>query len=162
MKRYIPVENYIDPLSQSILWYYIPGFNGYEISNTGIIRSMKHFKKYPYGMLIKPKEVSDPLELFTKSFIDLTYELSNNHNERITIKRSELQQLAYNNTNQVQGYPRLTYVSDIGSRNQRCFIPKKQCDEIPLDQQIHQVQFYYEKDKNIINPLIFERTEDNV
>ena len=162
------VENYIHPLSEEIWWYYIPGFNGYEISNTGIVRSMKHYKKYPFGILIKPREVSDPLELFTKNFEDLTYELSKNNNERKIIKRSELQYLATSNQYTVQGYPRKTVVTDISPRNQRCFI-QRQCDEIPLNQQIHQVQFYHEKDTDvkakqspIVQPLIFERTEDNV
>ncbi len=172
------VEYYISPTSQDIWWYYIPGFNGYEISNTGIVRSMKHYRKYPYGILIKPREVSDPLDLFTKSFPELTYELSNNNNERKVIKRSELQYLAASNPYQVQGYPRRTIVTDIAPRNMRCFIQRK-CDVTPLTEQIHQVQFYYEKDtdvkiKNgelinitkeqspIIKPLIFERTEDNV
>lgn len=169
----IRVENYINPMSQDIWWYYIPGFNGYEISNTGIVRSMKHYKKYPYGILIRPKEVSDPFELFIKSFPELTYELSDNNNERKIIKRSELQYLANNNSNKVQGYPRRTIVTDISPRNMRCFIKKK--NTTPLTEQIHQVQFYYEKDtdvKNgelindlqspIIKPLIFERTENNV
>ena len=164
------VEHYISPVSQDIWWYYIPGFNGYEISNTGIVRSMKHYKKYPYGILIKPREVSDPLELFTKSFCELTYELSDNNNERKTIKRSELQYLAASSQNKVQGYPRRTIVTDISPRNMRCFIQRKY-DKVPLTEQIHQVQFYYEKDNNInngdsqspiIKPLIFERSENNV
>ena len=167
--NYIGIEDYIDPLSQNILWYYIPGFNGYEISNTGIVRSMKHYKRYPYGMLIRPKEISNPLELFTKSFPELTYELSNNNNERKIIKRSELQYLAQNNQYAVQGYPRRTFVTDISSRNIKCFVQKHH--KIDLKEP-HQVQFYYEKDidvKNlelenqspIIKPLIFERSEDN-
>ena len=53
ISTFVRVENYINPMSQDIWWYYIPGFNGYEISNTGIVRSMKHYKKYPYGILIR-------------------------------------------------------------------------------------------------------------
>lgn len=162
ISKFIPVERYINPLSQDILWYYIPGFNGYEISNTGIVRSMKHYKKYPYGILIRPREVSDPLELFTKVFDDLIYELSDNNNKRQVVRRSELQYLASTNPYYIQGYPRKTIVTDIASRNIKCFI-QRQYDNVPLTEQIHQVQFYYEKDNDVkIKPLIFERTEDNV
>ena len=160
ISQFVRVENYINPMSQDIWWYYIPGFNGYEISNTGIVRSMKHYKKYPYGILIRPKEISDPLELFTKVFPELTYELSDNNNERKVIKRSELQYLASSNQYQIQGYPRRTIITDISPRNMRCFI-QKQCETTPLTEQVHQVQFYYKKDTNIIKPLIFERSEDN-
>ena len=160
ISNFVRVENYIDPLSQDIWWYYVPGFNGYEISNTGIVRSMKHYKKYPYGILIRPREVSNPIELFTKIFPELTYELSDNNNERKIVKRSELQYLASSCPYQIQGYPRRTIVTDIAPRNIKCFI-QKQPDTIPLTEQIHQVQFYYKKDINIINPLIFERSENN-
>lgn len=56
------------------LWYYIPGFNGYEVSNDGYVRSMKHWRKYPYGILIKPKSINNGEAIF---------ELSNDNNERI-------------------------------------------------------------------------------
>ena len=64
ISQFIPVQNFINPYDQNIWWYYIPGFNGYEISNTGIVRSMKHYKKYPFGILIKPREIKDIRELF--------------------------------------------------------------------------------------------------
>ena len=35
------------------LWYEIPGFNGYEMSDYGLVRSMKYFQRLPFGMLIK-------------------------------------------------------------------------------------------------------------
>ena len=97
---------------------------------------------------------------FTKVFPELTYELSDNNNERKVIKRSELQYLASSNQYQIQGYPRRTIITDISPRNMRCFI-QKQCETTPLTEQVHQVQFYYKKDTNIIKPLIFERSEDN-
>ena len=147
--KFAPVQNYIDPNSSDLWWYYIPGFNGYEISNTGIVRSMKHFRKYPFGILIKPREIDNPIDLFTKQYIELTYELSDNNNERQIIKRSELLSLASSNTHQVQGYPRRTIVSDTGSRNLRCFVKKKSDLSTPLTEKVHQVQFYYEQDKNI-------------
>lgn len=171
ISNFAPIQNYIDPNNSSILWYYIPGFNGYEISNTGIIRSMKHYKKYPFGMLIRPREVNDPIELFTKQFNDLTYELSDNNNKRQIMKRSTLLNLAINNQYHVQGYPRTTIVTDIAPRNIRCFIQREE-DISSIKNKVHQVQFYYEKintdeqnntkDKSsIIKPLIFERTENN-
>ena len=167
----IPVQMYIDPSNPNVLWYHIPGFNGYEISNNGIVRSMKHFRKYPFGILIRPRETKDPLDLFTKYYDELTYELSDDYNERQIITRTELLNLAKNNKRKVTGYPRHTATVDISSRNPRRFRRKPSTDISPKDQ-IHQVQFYYEKDKdlniqtgeqlntekeklNIIQPLIF-------
>jgi hypothetical protein len=160
---YSPVQNYINPYDMNIWWYYIPGFNGYEISNTGIVRSMKHFKKYPFGMIIKPKEVVDVLQLFTEQYDDLTYELSDNYNRRQTIKRSEIINLALNNKFPIAGYPRKTMFTDVSSRNLKCFFP------LPPQQpqEYYQVQFYHEEDNNIkntevIKPIIFiERSKDN-
>lgn len=167
--HYTPVERYIDPRNTNILWYYIPGFNGYEISNTGIVRSMKHHRKYPFGILIKPREVKDPIELFTKNFIELTYELSDDYNERHIITRSELLSLAANNKIKVNGYPRLTIIADNSSRNPRCFKKYNKTNNNSLKEQIHQVEFCYEKNvnvqageqlnTNIIQPLIFNDGE---
>lgn len=167
-KSFTPVENYIDPYSTEIWWYYIPGFNGYEISNNGIVRSMKHFKKYPFGLLVKPREVTNVLQLFAEEYDELTYELSDNNNERQLIKRSELLNLAFNNKYPVSGYPRSTIITDVASRNQRCFIQRKTNPNIPLNQQEYKVQFYYEEDNNIkntevIKPITFiERTNRDV
>lgn len=160
--NFAPVQNYINIYDSNILWYYIPGFNGYEISSTGIVRSMKHFRKYPYGMIIRPKEIKDPIELFVNNYPELTYVLSDNNNERQVVTRTELINLARNNHNKVYGYPRKTIVTDIGSRNIVLLKPPKPKSEIPLTEQIHEVQFYYKENSNIIQPLIFERTEDNV
>lgn len=147
--QFTPVQQYIDPYNSDLWWYYIPGFNGYEISNTGIVRSMKHFRKYPFGILIRPRETKDPMDLFTKNYGDLTYELSDNNNERQVIRRSELLALASSNPYHVTGYPRRTVVSDVSPRNLRCFIQKKADPGIPLTEKIHQIQFYYEKDTDI-------------
>lgn len=172
--QFTPVEMYIDPYNTSILWYYIPGFNGYEISNTGIVRSMKHYKKYPFGILIRPRETKDPIDLFTKFYGELTYELSDNNNIRQVITRSELLGLASNNKQKIDGYPRRTIVTDISPRNIRCFVKRKPV--ISPKDQIHKVEFYYEKDNNsniqsgeqlnredkvyIIKPLIFNDGEE--
>ena len=94
------------------LWYYIEGFNGYEISNDGYIRSMKHYKKYPTGMLIRPK---------TKD--GQTFELSDDYNRRIKISKSELWNIAMNSKYVQAGYPRSTHISDNASRNIKAFLP---------------------------------------
>lgn len=174
--QFTPIQQFIDPYTSDIWWYYIPGFNGYEISNTGIVRSMKHYRKYPFGILIRPRETRDPMDLFVKNYDELTYELSDNNNERKVMKRSELLYLASSNPYHVTGYPRRTIVTDIAPRNLRCFIQRKAEPGIPITEKIHQVQFYYEKDtdikidngelinmekekSHIIHPLIFEGAE---
>ena len=158
--NFAPVQNYIDPNNQDILWYYIPGFNGYEISNIGIIRSMKHHKKYPFGMIIKPKEVNNIIELFTKQFDDLTYELSDNNNKRQIVKVSEIKQLAFSNTHHVKEYPRKTIVTDRSSRNISCFVKRDEPDKSSLNQ-IHQVQFYQENTNGKINNGELINTKEN-
>ena len=53
--KVIPIESVININNPSISWAEIsPTYNGYQISNTGLIRSMKFYKKYPYGILISP------------------------------------------------------------------------------------------------------------
>ena len=55
---YTPVEYVLNPYDDR-LWYYIPGFNGYELSNDYYIRSMKHYRKYPFGILLEPVKKAD-------------------------------------------------------------------------------------------------------
>lgn len=122
--KFIPIESVLDINDQNIWWYYIPGFNGYELSSNGLVRSMKHFKKYPFGILIKTRDKvrsEDP-----------SFELSDNNNERVIIRLSQLQHLARTNPYAVQGYPRRTICTDIAPRNMRAFI-KKQIKVQPLD-----------------------------
>ena len=68
---------------------------------------MKHYMKYPYGILVKPVNGSkDPI-----------FEISDDNNKRKRKKLSELMNLAISNSNKVSGYPRATIVTDINSRN---------------------------------------------
>ena len=117
---YTAVEEAIDPLDPSILWYYIPGFNGYEVSNTNMVRSMKHYHRYPFGILIKPV-MREPYG----SSCDPLFELSDNNNIRVKIRLSQLVLLAHNNQYAVSGYPRHTCISDPTSRNDIHFVKKK-------------------------------------
>ncbi len=102
------------PLQDDRRWYYIPGFNGYEISNDGYVRSMKHWKKYPTGLLIQSKKD--------------VFELSNDNCERVRISRDEIMKLAMEHAEEYtkRSYPRPTYVCDYTSRNKRCFRPPKE------------------------------------
>lgn len=118
-REFIPVESVINIADSTILWFYIPGFNGYEVSNNGYLRSMKHFRKYPYGIIIRPVE-REPYGSST----DPMFELSNDNNERVKIRLSQLVMLAHNNQYAVSGYPRHTYMSDSHSRNDRKFIKR--------------------------------------
>jgi len=119
MNKFIPIETVLS-FYDDRYFYYIPGFNGYEVSNDGIVRSMKHYKKYPFGILIKPRKNK-------KGIVDQdpVYELSNNQNERVSIRLSQIMQLARENPYHVTGYPRRMNITDIAPRNQRCFIKKK-------------------------------------
>lgn len=115
MKRYTGIEQIIHPSDPRFYWHYIPGFNGYEICfELKMVRSMKHFREYPFGIYIKPRKRSN--------FEDPTFELSDNNNERKRVRYSQLVELATHNPHGVSGYPRPTYMSDPSSRNDRRFV----------------------------------------
>jgi len=80
--KYVSVENVFDIYNDDQIWYRIKGFRGYEISNKGVIRSLKHFKKYPYGILIQP--VNEKKDIFV---------LSDNNNVRKRLNRNEIYKL---------------------------------------------------------------------
>jgi len=49
----VGVEQVINVNDSSIVWFRIPGFPGYEISNNNYVRSFKSRKKFPLGSLVK-------------------------------------------------------------------------------------------------------------
>ena len=106
------IENVLDIYDPNRWWYYIPGFNGYEVSNDGYVRSMKHYIKYPYGIMITPvkrKPYGDSC--------DPLFELSDDNNVRRRVRLSQLMNLAFTSKFAVQGYPRATIITDSSSRN---------------------------------------------
>ena len=102
---YTRVEDYIDINDTSIKWYDIPGYNGYQVSTTGHVRSLKHFKKYPFGILIKHRNG--------------IYTLTNSNNTRTTVSYKEISELV-NNDKHSLAYPKDTIVTNRGSRNRVC------------------------------------------
>lgn len=111
-RRLIATEDVLNIFDNNRLWYYIPSFDGYEVSNDGYIRSMKHYRKYPYGIIIKPVS-REPY----KGSCDPLYELSDSDNKRQRIRLSQIMLLAANNQFAVRGYPRLTIISNNSGRN---------------------------------------------
>lgn len=124
--RFTYVEDVLDVNDMSREWYFIDEYNGYEVSNDHYVRSMKHFKKYPFGLLLQPKKdkkgnVLDPE--------DPIYTLSNNDNKRCQVHLSKLLEIA-KNSRQDAGYPRKTYMSDLNARNDhRIAVPKRSNEE---------------------------------
>ena len=134
MGRFTRVEDVINTEDTKREWYYIMGYNGYEMSNDGYIRSMKHYKRYPYGLLIQPKKNGKGEVINPENPI---YTLSNNNNERCTLHLSEIKQICESiNQKKVGGYPRPTKMVDIASRNQRAFI-NISSDEKPIDNTLY-------------------------
>ena len=111
-RRFIGTEDVLDIFDNNRYWMYIPGFNGYEVSNDGFVRSMKHFRKYPCGIIIKPVD-REPY----RGSCDPLYELSDDNNHRQRIRLSQLMHLALTNQFAVRGYPRATIVTNSSSRN---------------------------------------------
>ena len=77
----IPVDQVFYPYDHSIIWYPITGFPGYEatITTSGqlFVRSLKQFKKFPFGDLIYPNSSS-------------VYQLSNYNNQRVNVSINEV------------------------------------------------------------------------
>ncbi len=71
----IPVHQVFSPQDYSIIWYPITGFPGYEASiiSSGqlFVRSLKQYKKYPFGDLIYPNNG--------------IYQMSNYNNQRVNV-----------------------------------------------------------------------------
>lgn len=109
----IPVNNIFDPYDVSIIWYPISGFPGYEASIVNqqlYVRSLKMFRKYPFGDLIYPGNSNK-------------YQLSNFNNQRVFVSIQEVLD------NMDKSDPRSTYIVDTSkSRNKRMGI---MCVESP-------------------------------
>lgn len=73
---------------------------------------MKHYRKHPYGILVKPVQ-REPY----KSSSDPLYELSDNNNKRQRIRYSQIAMLANQNPYEVASYPRHTMLANTASRN---------------------------------------------
>lgn len=127
VNNFTPLETVLD-INHPRLWYYIPGYNGYEVSDDGYVRSMKHFKRYPYGLLIQAKVGKKSGEIY--------FEMSDDNNIRKRVSLNEIKHRAANNQYTIGNYPRRTCVTDLTSRNkilcrpydtvthQRQFVPK--------------------------------------
>lgn len=107
----------------SRIWTCINGYNGYEWSNDGLLRSMKNFNKYPQGNLIR-KYVDKKGEYFI---------LSDNSNNRVKLYIDEIIKITTDpSRNQLS---RGQYQTDIGSRNMM-LIKKKKKSKIDLKENI--------------------------
>lgn len=115
---FTPVERLVDINDFSVLWYDIPGYRGYQLCNKAdLVRSLKHHKKYPYGLIIERKN-----NCFT---------LSDSNNNRIKVNLDEIKKLVKENPDK-KGYH--TWQIDHFSRNPREFVhkePKVQLDQTP-------------------------------
>lgn len=104
-RKFTAVEEVLD-IYEDRLWYYIPGFKGYEVSNDGYVRSMKQYRTYPFGIVIKKKkDESDPV-----------YELTTDNGERKAVHFSEIVHLVKESDYKLGGYPRATNVVNYNAR----------------------------------------------
>lgn len=118
---FTPVESVLNIYDANRLWYRIYGYNGYEVSNDGYVRSMKHYRKYPFGLLIQPVNEANKI-----------YELSDDNNNRVRISITEIIDLANNNPyKNTCGYPRQTCVTDGNPRNDRNFVKREKVQRDP-------------------------------
>lgn len=135
MKRSIPLETVVDVNDPNLWFYFIHSFPSYEISSpishdiydrngillynkgSSIVRSLKSVYQYNYGILVRPRSRANPN--------DPTFELTNNQNERVCVRLSQLVYLAKNPPFAVSGYPRHANMVGLTCRNDRKFIVKK-------------------------------------
>ena len=87
------------------MWYMIDGFNGYEINESGDVRSMKMMWKNPGHLLKKDKYGC--------------YTLSNNNNERVRISSQELLDIVFNSGKEL--VPRPDNAVYLGGRNKKFY-----------------------------------------
>ena len=104
---YTRVEDCIDLNDKSIKWYNIPGYNGYQVSNNGFVRSLKHFRKYPFGIIIRHRN-----GLFS---------LTNSNNKRETIRYKNILELVENDSYSMS-YPYDTNEVNYTSRNPKWLV----------------------------------------
>lgn len=148
----IPIERVFDVDNDNQLWYKIPGFNGYEISDHGNVRSMKNFNVYPWGNLVRITRTG-------------YCQLSTNQNMRVTVHVTDLWIMAMEFFNVVHpaDYPHHTDYVVHSSRNKRCFIDfeKVQIANVPKSKKPRKVNkenlsfahFTVKKDENSVTPL---------
>lgn len=86
------------------IWYHIPGFNGYQINDNYVVRSMKMMHANPGHCLKRYGSKDNPY-----------YKLTNDNNERVNVTLKELVDRTFNSGNNL--YP--VYSDDVylGSRN---------------------------------------------
>ena len=94
-----------------MLWYMIEGFNGYEINEDGVVRSMKMMNANP-GHCIK---------LYTDGF-EPYYILSDNFNKRVRKTQRELLDLVFNSGLPLK--PRNENAVYMGGRNKPFYFDK--------------------------------------
>lgn len=108
-KRVVDIRE-IFPDNDNTLWYDIPGYPSYQLSNTGYVRSYKQLKQHPFGILKSPDKYG-------------CYTLTDNNNVTCKLDLSELKSLV-NNCKDLRGYT--TYCKESccrgRGRNQRYFI----------------------------------------
>ena len=104
-------------------WICINGYNGYEYSNDGLLRSMKNFKVNPTGKLIKKY----------KDKHGYYYFLSDDSNERKKVYEQEIRNIIASDP-----VPRIrrTYETDIDSRNRILAKPRLKQQKIKLKQYV--------------------------
>ena len=93
----IPIDQLWSTTIDQQIWFDIPGFNGYQVSNDYFIRSFKYRNRYPYGILVSPKispikNVYNPFHygVCVGDRDKVIYELSDNDNMRIEISIQEI------------------------------------------------------------------------
>ena len=116
-KGNVPVEVAIPIHTTDRVWYYIPGFNGYEISNDGLVRSMKLWRKFAFGIIVKPN-----IKLQTDNIFTASFSMVGANGKRTSVDLNTIYELAMSNPYAVSGYPRYTYNTDQHSRNKSMFI----------------------------------------
>lgn len=92
-----------------MLWYMIKGFNGYEINEQGIVRSMKMMNADP----------GHQLKLYYNKRGEPYYKLSNNFNKRVNITQRELLDIVFNSGNPL--VPRRDDAIYMGGRNKHFY-----------------------------------------
>ncbi len=106
------------------LWYDIPNFPAYQISNKEYVRSFKCRKQHPLGVILKPRKTSN----------GIVYELTDRNNFVRTIGLDQIKNIVAQEKDDpyyTHEVPRNTQSPQSQMRNKRAFINPS--DSIPED-----------------------------
>lgn len=123
-------------LNDGTLWYDIPGFPSYQLSNTDHIRSFKCKHQYPFGAIKRYRSTCN----------GIMYMLSDKNNINRNIDLDQIKRLVNSNPEKI-GYTTYGQNSIQRARNSRAFIDFETVDDTVITDDINRMPVRIRKEK---------------